>query len=288
MDTNKQVLWRKNFAKDLFKRLEISNDLEAFFIGGSVSRNVADEYSDLEICFTWKNRISDENRQKVQKSLQLDIYNFGTWENFKAPLSETHYIKDFQIDIVHITTEIVENTIKEVLFEFDRNNNKANLLETFQSCIPLYGESYVNEIRDKIKAYPEQLAVKIIKHYSQNFFKVDVALQIKRKNWIYVYRNFGGYLIQIYHIVEAINKQYHLGFKRMNVSLRTFDILPNGTINIFENLDNLPAEYIWKEIVRIKYEIIELINKYFPNIDTNFIYTNQKHRRKKIDFLELD
>ena len=249
---------------------------------------MADKYSDLEICLTWKEKISEIERKKLLTSLKIEIHNIETWEDSSSPFSEAHYYKKFQIDFVHLTKNIVDNTIQDVLKNFDRNNDKSNMLETFQSCIPLHGKSYIEKIRKRIELYPKELAIKRIQFYSEKFFIVDVALQIERKNWIFVYRNFGGYLIRIYHVIEAINKQYHLGTKHMSASLKKMKILPKDIINIYENLDNLPAEFIWKEIERIKYETIDLVNIYFPSIDTNFIYTNKKNRRVGIEFLELD
>ena len=45
--------WRLDFAKNLFHKAGKPHGLAAAFVGGSVGRGLADEYSDLELCFVW-------------------------------------------------------------------------------------------------------------------------------------------------------------------------------------------------------------------------------------------
>ncbi len=278
---NKHTKWRLDFAHRLFNKIKITNNLKAFFIGGSVSRNLADEYSDLEICFVWEKPISISQRKKILFDLQIEFDELIAWENKEKPFEETVFFNEFQIDIWHLTTNILDKTIQVVIVDFEINISKSNLLYTIQSCITLYGNYFIENYKKKINNYPKTLAKNIIIEHSKMFYKVDVDLQIQRKEWHYVYRNIGAYLKQVYLVLEAINMQYHKGFKKIPNSLLQMKFKPKSAFKIYSKLDKLSLQEAWSEVLSLKKETIELIKIHFPKIDITYLENNKINRRKK-------
>lgn len=280
---NKHAKWRFEVAKKFFSKIERSDKLVAFFVGGSVSRNFADEFSDLEICFVWKTEISEEERSSLYKQIGFKEIKLNIIKDNSNPFEDTLYLEKLQIDIWHLTENNINNTINDVLLNFETSISKSNLLETFQSCIPIFGNEYIFSLREQIEIFPNVLAENIIKQYTKDFFRIDIEMFIERKDWIVVYRYIPTFLRLLILVFDGLNKKYHLnlGFKKLHKSLDRYKILPKNTLYVYSNLDKMNPTQAWSEVVRLKTETLELVNIHYPNIHLDFIEKNKTHNRTK-------
>lgn len=279
---NEHSKWRFEIAKKLFLRIENKENLVSFFIGGSVSKNYTDEFSDLEICFVWKTEISENKRKVLYSEMGFTEIKLNKVDNIRS-FEDTLYFNKLQIDIWHLTETNIQNTINSVVIENIVDESKSNLMNVFQSCIPLFGIEFIENLKNQTETYPNQLVEKMILKHTKMFFKVDVSLQIKRKDWAFVHRNIGGYLIKIFLVLETLNKQYHSGTKRMDLSIEKFEIKPHNAVNVFREINNLSLLEAWNEVLKLKEETIGLIKIHYPKIDLSYVNDNRKNKRMSLN-----
>jgi len=282
MNLNKQSKWRFEVAEYLFSKIDIDSNLLSFFVGGSVARNCADEYSDLELCFVWKKEVSKKIRIVIYDQMGLNLKKISDIKDNTIPFGESYNFRNLKLDIWHLTENNINKTLSSVQEDLDIDIQKMNLLETFQSCIPIYGLEFILELNTKI-VYKRALGLKIVDEYSKTFFRANFDLFILRKDNTLCYTFIAKYLKHIYIVLEAINFQYSLSSKRIHFSLQKLKIKPKNIISLYQNINKLDIVEAWTEIKSLKLEIIELIKIHYPEIDLSRIERNMKIKRAKLD-----
>ena len=75
---NEHAKWRIEFARRLSKHITTFDGVKAIVIAGSVARNYADEYSDLEIPVFWEVLPEDTERHALIRLLGADfLYGYN-------------------------------------------------------------------------------------------------------------------------------------------------------------------------------------------------------------------
>ncbi|MEZ4888010.1 MAG: hypothetical protein R3E32_24995 [Chitinophagales bacterium] len=276
-----QNYWRIELAKYLFKRIDTLDCISTVFIGGSVCRGYADEYSDLEICFVWKKQIEEQDIILINKTFNVVSFDRRYKKNSFIQIEDSVYLNDFQIDIYHIYIGEINKIIDDVLYSYDINLEKMNYLNVLKNSIPLYGYEINSEWKQKINQYPAKLAELIISTHIKNFFRADGRLFIYREDWAIFYNLIAGYQKLIFLVLTGINHIYFPLFKNMNKTIERMDIKPENTIALYKNIYTFSPVEIWNNIVDLKINTLKLVETYYPNISTSQIYKQKSYMRRK-------
>ena len=153
---NQQTKWRIDLAKGLFEKVKTIEELEACFIGGSVCRGMADEYSDLEICFVWGQKIDNTKRLLVNQKMEVKSFYLNHNESLQQ-VEESVNSNDFQIDIYHTSINVTNSVIEDVMLRHDFGFPKLIHLNVLQNAIPLHGELILKKWKEVIKEYPNEI-----------------------------------------------------------------------------------------------------------------------------------
>ena len=278
----KQINWRVEFAQRLFEKIKMREGLETCFIGGSVCRGLADEYSDLEVCFIWKSLVDDSKRLLFNEKLGGMNTYFKHNESLKQ-VEESFLFNGFQVDVYHTSISATDSIINDVLVSHQLQFSKLIYLDILQNAIPLYGELILQQWKQQIQGYPNRLAQLLIEKYIQNFFRASVSIFIYRQDWTVFYSLIAGYQKNIFLVLTALNKAYFPGFKNSTKYIKTMKIKPNGILELYAKLYQLPPNEMWQELVNLKLEILQLVEEHFPNIELEHIYERINKGRKQFE-----
>lgn len=273
--------WRVEFAKYLFKKIDTLDCISTFFVGGSVCRGYADEYSDLEICFVWKKQIEEKDIILINKTFNVVSFDRRYKKNNFIQIEDSVCINNFQIDIYHIHIGEINKIIDDVLYHYDINLEKMNYLNVLENSIPLYGYEINNEWKQKINQYPAKLAELIISTHIKNFFRADGSLFIYREDWAIFYNLIAGYQKLIFLVLTGINRMYFPSFKYMSKTIETMAIKPKNVIAMYKNIYASPPVEIWNNIVDLKINTLKLVETYYPNLSISQIYKQKSYVRRK-------
>jgi len=256
--------------------------VEAVLLGGSVSRNWNDEYSDIELFIFWKEAPTDGDRNSPINSVNGKVIDFYPYE--EEEWSETYVTDGVKLEISNFLTSSIQNIINDVIVKFDTNLDKQCLVSTIYDGIPLYGEELLNKLKKKVEVYPKDLSIGMIKDniYFGNRWNNREAL-LKREDWLMLYKVIVSVQTNLMGILFGLNRVYvhHPAFKWQKHSLKTMMIASKNAFNRFTSiLLTHPKESV-DELEKIIQEIFELITSEYPSLDLSEVVDKSLFVRPK-------
>lgn len=278
----KQKQWRIEYAEYLSQSFaKTTTAFNAIFIGGSVSAGFVDEYSDLELCFIWKNKVDFDALEKFYQKEQLKIVRKTTQKEPLQYIEHTIFDGDFQIDIFHYTHSEFQKILLLHTQITDLDMNAQNILYVVSNCIILKGKNYIQSIQNSIKKYSFALSEKMIRENISPFFRADIELFSNREDLILFYSLLSGYQKRIFFVLLGLNKIYFPTLKNIHLFVSSkLKIKPSKSDLFFHNIYTLPKKDAVQLLFEIKVELLKIIETKYPQIDIKDIYNNKIQSRK--------
>jgi predicted nucleotidyltransferase len=277
---NAQAKWRVVFGRHLAEKLIAFKGIRAIVIAGSVARDYADEYSDVEIPIYWETLPEDTTRHEIVSALHAEFlyaYNGPSYE-------DQLLIKNFQVDLWHITMRQQEATLAAVLRDHQIDLSSLNALDTIRCCIPLYGLEIVQNWKRQAREYPNELAERIIQEHLPSFHIGGLFLQAQRDNPTTFYAQLSFLQQEIYVVLLALNRSYFPSFKWLYPSLESIRIKPKAIGRRFRKAYESPQEEAIADTKLILEETLRLVEEQFPQmnlapIHRHLAYVRAAHKR---------
>ncbi|MGS0477995.1 DUF4037 domain-containing protein [Bacillus mycoides] len=250
--------------------------VEAIILAGSVARKLEDEHSDIELHILWSAPPEDEDRQGPINNIGGTILSYHPYE--EEEWLETYLTKEgIKLEISNFLTVTVEKVISEVIEQHDINYEKQCIVSSVHDGVSLYGEVKVHALKDRVEAYPEELAKRMISEnlWLSNRWHNREAL-LKRKDWLMLYDVICEVQRNIFGVLFGMNRMYvhHPAFKWMPDNVERMSIKPE---NLYERLANTligEPEYSVQELEVLIEEVLHLVEQYAPKLN---IVEQQKH-----------
>ena len=272
---NPHTKWRIDFAQHLAKHLVTFEGIKAIVIAGSVARDYADEYSDIEIPIFWETLPDDTTRHKIVTALNAEFLYI-----YDGPAREDQLLIDgVQVDLWHVAAAHQEEILEAVLHEHDFDLSTLNALDTIRSCIPLYGHELVQEWKLRAKEYPDELAEKIIQAHLASFSIGGLFTFAQRKNPTAFYSQLSFLQQEAFLILLALNRSYFPTFKWIYRALESMQIKPEAIDHRFRKAFETPYMEAIKDTKSILEETVHLVEKQFPQVDTAMPYRRLSYTR---------
>ncbi|WP_371811568.1 DUF4037 domain-containing protein [Sporosarcina sp. Te-1] len=242
--------------------------VEAVLLGGSVSRNWQDEYSDIELMVLWKESPTEEDRKRPIHLANGDIIDFYPYE--EEEWSETYVAQGVKFEISNFLTSTIQKIIKEVTLEWETDLNKQCLVAFVHEGIPLGGEEVIQLLKEKVKVYPAELSKAMIRKNMDlgNRWSNREALLV-REDWLMLYKVIVSTQEKIMGMLFGLNRLYvhHPAFKWQNLSLEKMPIVPE---NISSRMTSILMEHPTKGVRDLEVlmgQVYELIQTEYPEMD---------------------
>ncbi|WP_439019941.1 DUF4037 domain-containing protein [Bacillus thuringiensis] len=250
--------------------------VEAIILAGSVARKLEDEHSDIELHILWSEPPEDEERRAPINSIDGTILSYHPYE--EEEWSETYLTKEgIKLEISNFLTATVEKFISDVVDQYDISYEKQCIVSSVHDGVSLYGEEKVNELKERVVVYPEDLAKRMISEnlWLSNRWHNREAL-LKRKDWLMLYDVICEVQRNIFGALFGLNKIYvhHPAFKWMPHNVERMSIKPE---NLYERMANTlieKPEYSVQELEMLIKEVLHLVEHHAPELN---IAEQQKH-----------
>lgn len=226
--------------------------LEVVFLGGSVSREWEDRFSDIELFLLWKEPPSDEDRSEPIRKADGEIISFHPYED--QEWSETYLVEGTKFEISSFMLETVEQYINDIK-EGDLSLEKQCLIGAVVDGKPFKGSGQFKGLQDRIQPYPDCLKKNLI----EQAFEFGGPWQnrealVYREDILFLQKSLVDVSMKIFLAMHALNGMYihHPGLKwlketsdrmerkperfveRMTTIMKTSDI--NERVKILESL----------------------------------------------------
>lgn len=276
---NPHTKWRIDFARQLASLLESFEGIKAIVIAGSVARGFADAYSDIEMPLFWATLPDDAARHKIVKTLGGEFLYV-----YDGPAREDQLlIEGIQVDLWHISTMHEEEILEAVLDGHQFDLGTLNALDTIRSCIPLYGHDLVQEWKHRAQQYPDQLAQKIIQKHLASFSTGELFVHAQRGNPTAFHAQLSFLQQEAFLVLLALNRMYFPTFKWMYRVLESMPIKPADVEDRFRSAYAATSAEALEGTKSVLEEIIQLVEKQFPKIDTALPHRRLSYRRAAHD-----
>ncbi|WP_052400716.1 DUF4037 domain-containing protein [Oceanobacillus jeddahense] len=242
--------------------------VEAVLLGGSVSRNWQDSYSDIELFIFWKEPPTDEDRKMPITELAGDIIDFYPYE--EEEWSESYVVEGIKLEISSFLTNSIKGIINDVVVSYNPDVYKQCLAAAVYDGVMLSGEELIKQLKKKVSQYPDELSIAMIKEYMflGNSWTNRAAL-LHRRDWLMLYKVMTDVQTNIMGMLSGLNKQYvhHPAFKWQKQTLESMSLVPE---NIFKRLEFVfmgePSAAL-SELEGIVQEVYRLIQRKYPQIN---------------------
>ena len=276
---NPHAKWRIDFAQQLVKRLETFEGIKAIVIAGSVARDYADEYSDIEIPIFWETLPDDATRHRVVNAL-----NGKFLYDYDGPAHEDQLLIDgVQVDLWDISTTHEEEILEDVLHKHQFDLGTLNALDTIRCCIPLYGHALVQKWKHRAREYPDELARKIIQEHLASFRIGELFILAQRNNPTAFYAQLCFLQQEIFLVLLALNRSYFPTFKWLYRALESMQIKPEAIGTRFRQAFEVSYADAITDIKALLEETLHLVEGKFPQIDAKPIYHHLSYMRTAHD-----
>jgi predicted nucleotidyltransferase len=270
--------WRIDFARKLAECITPFQGVRAIVVAGSVARNYADEYSDLELPIFWDSLPDDTKRHAIVNTLHASFLH-----SYDGPSAEDQLlINGVQVDLWHISVADEEAIIRAVLEGHNLDLGSLNAMDTVRSCIPLYGHEIVEKWKKQAQAYPEGLAKQIIQDHITAFRIAELFILARRDNPTAFYGQLCYLHQEVFLVLLTLNQSYFPTFKWLFRVVDTLKVKPKDVDQRLRQVFRLPYSEAIVDTKRILEETLELVELQFPDLDTTQVrrqlgYTRAAH-----------
>ncbi|MDP4549581.1 DUF4037 domain-containing protein [Alkalihalobacillus macyae] len=250
--------------------------VDAVLLAGSVSKNLQDEHSDIELHILWSKSPTDEDRQKPIEKIDGTILSYHPYED--EEWSESYLDQNgVKFEISNFLSETVERFISDVVEKYETDFDKQCIIASINDGVSLFGEEKINDLKNRIATYPLELSKRMIseKLWLSNRWNNRKGL-LKRKDWLMLSDVICGVQKNLLGVLFGLNHLYvhHPVFKWMEIYIEEMEVRPESLHDRMTNiLIGHPQDGIEK-LEKLIEEVIELVERHHPELD---ITDQKKH-----------
>jgi hypothetical protein len=269
-------------AKHLASYYQGNLQVKAVLIGGSVSRNWADGYSDLELGVFWDRPPSDRERRAVIEQVGGELWMFHPyrhdsewvinehWGLEQVKLGSESYSGTSMISINHFTVSAMEQCLADVVEQYDTSLKKQVLIAAIQNGISIHGTEVLQRWQMKAASFPDELAIKIVQEnlYFGPWFCPEAYAG--RDDILVLFQHFIWVQQCILRVLAALNRVYYISseHKWMNAFAATMPIVPPDLSSRMKQVFRIDAIEGWYLLKALIYETIDLVEEHLPAVNT--------------------
>ncbi len=262
---------RYQVAKELIEKCPISLAKE-IALTGSVSRGVADDFSDIEIIF-WAEEIPSEKERMewIKEVGGTDL------KPYKEPIADgsmwiIFYYEGYWIEAGWQNISLLKEHIEEILTGNVVNHERLILASIIKNAKPLRSDDVLLKLQQELDNYPEELQIKLINPPLQIWtlpliYDVFKALS-HRDDRIPLVERLTGVVRTLLRILYALNKEWEPDWKWIDAGIQNLEIKPirmsERIKEIFAMSDPIQST---KMVLELFDETIQLIPEKFDQND---------------------
>jgi len=247
--------------------------LKAIGITGSVARDQADAYSDIDMSIYYEKLPLEEELKATYEQNQGSDYIIYADELEEGAIVEQYFVQGIKCDFGHVTIERFERDLKMLLEECEPDNLMLKVLEGIVDMLPLHGTEIINQWKAKVANYPDKLAQAIVKKHL-NFRPLWVIQNygVQRNDLLFLTDEFLIATKNIIGVLLGLNRLYHpvraAPLKGMDKLIQKMNTAPD---NLSFRLKQLFREEPHTAVTKLG-ELIEetftLVKIHMPEVDT--------------------
>ncbi|MBN2056221.1 hypothetical protein JW905_14950 [bacterium] len=263
--------WRIEFARQVAWYYSGHEGIRMILLGGSPSRGLSDDYSDLDVVVYWEAIDLPWLEQRPLDTAGGDFVMLHKMGDARMLLEE-YYFADLKVDLGHATLGLWDEWVTKVVDNHDPNPHLQKSLQGFIEAIPLHGEAAHRRWCDRILPYPRQLAVNTVRTNLRFFTRGCLLHQgLERGDMLFF---FDGMCMMMKHLVAVyggLNMMYlsTIEPRWIEFELSRMIIKPAQVWERMKTILTLADATSIKLLDELVDETLDLVDVHMPEHDTS-------------------
>jgi predicted nucleotidyltransferase len=246
---------------------------KAVMVTGSVAEGRCDEYSDCDVMLYYEELPSnDELHAARQQNPGAELIEF-LGDRQSGAFGETFRVQGVECQFAHTAIAQWEAEMATVLEKFEIQPGIMKMLHGTLVGMPLYGEALIQQWKDKIAKYPDQLAQAMVEHHLKFFALWSMQSKLARRDaTLWYYQILVEAAQNILGVLSGLNRLYFstFQFKRMGTFIEQMDITPQNLALRLEGLFYQEASIAALHLEALVQETVALVETHMPQVNTAF------------------
>ena len=278
--------WRIELSRELSVHYSSHPEVRMVCLGGSPTKGISDAYSDLDIVVYWNDLDEDWIKaEPLQEAIGLrrtDLLSLAP-----GSFIESYHINGLKIDFGHGTMEMWEQWTSSLLEELNADPGLIGMVGGFLDSIPFYGNELCSKWKNRLRNYPDDLAVEVIRRNMGFFVGGYLVHQCLERGDVLAYQDgMCTMLKRLVSITAALNRRYYSAAEPrwLNYEIGLMEVKPENLTceNIRWMLDN-PGEESEAMLYGLLDKVLTLIGEQFPELEDKIA-----NRRKRMAELAVE
>jgi hypothetical protein len=261
--------WRVEFTRELIAHYTSNKAIKIIVLGGSAARGISDAYSDLDIVVYW-DKIDLEWLETQPLSRVGGKHIMLRKMGESGIYLEEYFFNELKVDLGHITMDVWNQMVDEVLLSYKPEPDLQKTLEGFLEAIVLHGEEEYRKQREMIKAYPDELAVKMIRSNLGFYVRGYLINQALNRGDLLAYTDGVCLMLKkLLGILAGLNKVYFSTREPrwLEVELSKMAILPDNICERLTYIIGNPGQKAVDMLDALTDEVLDLVKTHRKDID---------------------
>lgn len=261
--------WRIDFARELAAIYSARQGVRTIVLGGSPSRGLSDEYSDLDMIVYWDEMdtdfISGTPLKEYGGEIKLLLRDPGG-----AIQMELYYFDTLIVEIGHTSIAEWNTLLDDVLIHNKIHPYSIKTIGGFRDAVPVYGAEVYDSMRSRVGSMPHEAAVKLVSMNLGFFWRGCILNQGIRRNEIVFYHDaFCMTIKRLVTILAGLNHHFFspLEPRWLEYELGRMAIKPADMWRKIQSVFTETPEKSVDILETLIREVIELVDQHMPEVD---------------------
>jgi len=261
----KQLLEMVKQITEVYKN---ADGLKAIAVGASISKDQATEYSDLDIIMIY-DTLPDENFLKEAYKINKG-YNRKIMDRSETAVLEIYYLNNVECQFSHALYNFYEDVVKQIREDISLEQLPQLIADGFLTVIPLHGKEYINDVKERLSKFPEEMTLKMVERYLRfgPFDELRYRFQ-KEDNIIWSTDVISVYQKRLICTLLGVNKMYIPGdFRKISYVIEKMKIKPDNFYNRILEIYSEPPVKILDKLYDLTREVVQITEEHVPDFDS--------------------
>jgi len=276
-------IWRYALAQQIAPHYHANPKVAAVLVEGSVARDYADRFSDIDLAVFSTEPPTKEERREVSERAGGSHWHPLPSDHAGSSWSEHYDVVGVSIDVRHQTVGMIEGILADVLERCDPSLPKQQHIAALLSALPLANPALVTQWQLQAAAYPHELAVAMVREHLRFRPAWEQEQLAERNDVLVLYDSFSTAQKHLLLVLLGLNRLYYPGWRWMDRLMEEMQVTPPQLSPRFKQLfaivsiDPLAAVYQLHELIE---ETFVLVETHLAAVDTRQARARFQERRK--------
>jgi len=267
MNNQNEITKRRALAEIVAPAYAVNPKVAGVLLAGSVARDLADQFSDIEIDIFWHAPPTDEDRS-------APIERAG-WQPVYRHVDENEWADGFLIAGVKVDTSqflvgTLDRWLDDVIVRADTEPEYQVRITAIQHGQPLYGAELIERWRAKTAEYPAALAHAMVAEYSG--FRPSYLLEMlaARDDVLLLHQDLVAAEQLILSVLMGVNRMYapHPYHKWLDWEVGQLKIAPPDLNCRLRRILHTEPRMAVDQLHQLIEETFALVERHLPDFDT--------------------